>query len=44
MVLPTTIVKGIQKNGIVWAIEHVFIWCIVYEQCVPNVSIRINGK
>jgi hypothetical protein len=24
--------KWLQKNGIIWAIEHVFLWRIVYEQ------------
>jgi CDP-diacylglycerol pyrophosphatase len=44
MVLPTTAIKGVPKNGIIWAIEHVFVWSIVYEQCVPNMSIRISKK
>jgi fatty acid-binding protein DegV len=44
LVLPITTVKKLQKNGTPWAIEHVLVWCIIYEQRVANVSIRINKK
>jgi hypothetical protein len=44
LVLSTIAVKGIQKNGTIWAIEHVFVWRIIYKQHVANVSIRINIK
>jgi hypothetical protein len=37
-------VKGLQKNGTIWAIEHAFVWCIVYEQRVANLSTRIVEK
>jgi hypothetical protein len=33
-----------QKNGIILAIEHVFVWHIVYEKFVANMSIRISRK
>jgi hypothetical protein len=36
--------KALQKNGIILAIEHAFIWHIVYEQCVADVNIRISKK
>jgi hypothetical protein len=42
LILPTMVIKRLQKNGTIQAIEHVFIWHIVYEQCVANVNIRIN--
>jgi hypothetical protein len=44
LVLPITTIEGLPKNGSIWAIEHVFIWHIVYEQRVANVYIRINRK
>jgi hypothetical protein len=43
MVLPTKVIK-IQKNGIIWPTEHTFVWCIIYEQCVANVSVKIHRK
>jgi hypothetical protein len=44
LVLPITTISGLQKNGIIRAIEHVFVWCIIYDQCVASVNIRINIK
>jgi hypothetical protein len=32
--LPTMVVKQFQKNGTIRAIEHAFVWCIIYKQCV----------
>ncbi len=43
MVLPTKVVK-IQKNGTIWPIKHTFVWCIIYEQCVANVNVKIHNK
>jgi hypothetical protein len=37
-------VKGLQKNGITQAIEHAFVWHIIYKQHVDSKSIRINRK
>jgi hypothetical protein len=28
------------KNGILQAVKHVFLWCIVYEQHVVSMSVR----
>jgi hypothetical protein len=39
-----TTIKGVQKNGIIWAIEHAFVSCVIYEQCVPSMSIKVNTK
>jgi hypothetical protein len=44
LILPTMVVKGVQKNGTIWAIEHAFIWFIIYKQCVPNMSVRRSRK
>jgi hypothetical protein len=37
-------IKGFQKNGTIRVIKHVFVWHIVYEQRVANVSVKINKK
>ncbi len=42
LILPTMDVKGLQKNGITRAIEHAFVWHIIYEQHVDSKSIRIK--
>jgi hypothetical protein len=39
-----TTIKGVQKNGIIWAIKHAFVWRVIYEQCVPSMSVKINIK
>jgi hypothetical protein len=39
---PTRTIKGLQNNGTIRAIEHVFVWGITYEQRVAIVKIRIN--
>jgi hypothetical protein len=39
-IFPMKIVKGLQKNGIIQAIKHVFVWCIVYKQHVANVNVN----
>ncbi len=44
LILPTMDVKGLQKNGITQAIEHAFVWHIIYKQHVDSKSIRINRK
>jgi hypothetical protein len=44
LVLPMTAIKEVQKKGIIWAIEHAFVWCIIYEQHVPNMNIRTIRK
>jgi hypothetical protein len=36
--------KGFQKNGIILAIEHAFVWRIAYKQFVANVGIRTSRK
>jgi hypothetical protein len=38
------VVKQLQKNSTIWAIKHVFVWHIVYEQHVASVSVRISKK
>jgi hypothetical protein len=43
-ILPTMAIKGLQKNGTIRAIEHAFVWHIVYEHGVANVNIKINIK
>ncbi len=37
-------VKGFQKNSIILAIEHVFVWCIVYEQGVASMKYKDKQK
>jgi hypothetical protein len=32
------------KNGTIWAIEHAFVWHIIYKQGVISVNIRISKK
>jgi hypothetical protein len=44
LILPIMAIKGFQNNGTIWDIEHAFVWRIVYEQGVANMSIRINRK
>jgi hypothetical protein len=44
LVFPKMAMKGVQKNGTIQAIEHVFVWRIVCKQCVPSMSIRISRK
>jgi hypothetical protein len=36
--------KWLQKNGIIRAIEHAFVWRITYEQHVANMNIRTSRK
>jgi hypothetical protein len=40
LILPTNVVKQFQKIGTIWAIKHAFVWRIVYEKNVANVSVR----
>ncbi len=42
LVLPMIVIKGV--HGIIRAIQHAFVWRIIYDQCVPNVSLRISKK
>jgi hypothetical protein len=44
LILPTNVVTQLQKNGTIQAIKHAFVWRIVYEQCVANVSVRKHRK
>jgi hypothetical protein len=44
LILPMKAIKGLQKNGIIQAIKHVFVWCVIYEQCVVSMSLRISRK
>ncbi len=37
-------IKGVQKTNIIRAIEHIFVWCIIYTQPIPNVSIKTSKK
>jgi hypothetical protein len=37
-------VKGFQKNGTIWVIQHAFVWHIVYKQRVTSVSAGISRK
>jgi hypothetical protein len=39
-IFPMKVIKGLQKNGIIHAIKHVFVWCIVYKQHVANVNVK----
>jgi hypothetical protein len=34
--LPKKAIKGLQKNDTIWAIKHVFVQRIIYEQHVAN--------
>jgi hypothetical protein len=38
------VMKGFQKNGTIQAIEHAFVWRIIYKQCVPSVNITRSKK
>jgi hypothetical protein len=38
------VVKQLQKNSTIQAIKHVFVWRIMYEQHVANVSVMISKK
>ncbi len=44
LILPTMAIKGLQKNGTIWVMEHAFVWRIIYKQHVANMSIRIRKK
>jgi hypothetical protein len=44
LVPPAMTIKTFQKKGIIQAIDHAFVWHIIYEQRVPNMSIKINKK
>jgi hypothetical protein len=44
LILPTKAIKGLQKKGIIWVVKHVFVWCIIYEQHVANMNVKINRK
>jgi hypothetical protein len=36
MVLPTTAIKGVPKNGIIWAIEHVLYGILSTSNVFPT--------
>jgi hypothetical protein len=36
--------KDSKKKNTILAIEHVFVWCIVYKQGVVSMNIRISKK
>ncbi len=44
LILPMKAIKGFLKNGIIQAIKHVFVWCVIYEQRVVSMSVRISRK
>jgi hypothetical protein len=43
-ILPTNVVKRLQKNGTIQVVKHVFVWRIVYKQHVANVNVRQHRK
>ncbi len=40
LILPTKVIKQLQKNGTIQAIKHAFVWRIIYNQYVANVSVK----
>ncbi len=44
LILPMKAIKGLQNNGTIWTVKHVFVWCIIYEQHVASVNVRISRK
>jgi hypothetical protein len=44
MVVPTKAIKELQKDGIIWPVEHDVAWHIVYIKRVANVNVRIFRK
>jgi len=44
MVVPIKAIKKLQKDGTIWLVKHDFAWCIIYEQHVANMSVRIFRK
>jgi hypothetical protein len=44
LIFPTSVVKGLQKNGIIRVVKHAFVWHIIYEQHVTKVNMRKHRK
>jgi hypothetical protein len=44
IVPPIKVVKSLQKIGIIWPVEHAFVWDIAYKQGATSMSVRIRRK
>jgi len=44
IVMPTKAIKKLQKDANIWPIKHDFAWCIIYEQHITNINVKIFRK